>query len=68
MAAYNLGSQGMEITISVRGTGVITGTVADYSNGLPEIPGITVTKRPAEYMPAPFDFRDPTAVTRTIRF
>jgi hypothetical protein len=67
LAAYNIGTQGMEISISVRGSGLITGTFADFTNGLPEIAGMTVTERPAEYMPAPFDFRDPTVVTRTVR-
>jgi hypothetical protein len=68
VAAYNLGAQGMEISLSVRGTGAITGTLADFSNGLPRIDGMPVTERPAEYMPAPFDFRDPTVVTRSIEF
>jgi hypothetical protein len=42
--------------------------LADFSNGLPHIDGMPVTERPAEYMPAPFDFRDPTVVTSSIRF
>jgi hypothetical protein len=40
--------------------------LTDFSNGLPDLPGTTVTERPPEFMPAPFDFRDPTAVTRSI--
>lgn len=68
LAAYNLGTDGIELSLSVRGTAAITGTLTDFSNGLPEISGMTVTERPAEYMPAPFDFRDPTAVTTRVRF
>jgi hypothetical protein len=30
----------------------------------PKLPGMTVRPRPAEYVPATFDVRDPTAVTR----
>ena len=66
LAAYNLGD-GMELTLSVRGTADITGTLTDYSNGLPPIERLTVKDRPADFMPAPFDFRDPTAVRTSIR-
>jgi hypothetical protein len=62
IAAYNPGAKGIEVTISVRSTATITGTLADFSNGLPNLPGTTISERPAEYMPAPFDFRDPTVV------
>jgi hypothetical protein len=68
LAAYNLGGDGMELSISVDSTDVITGTITDFSNGLPEISGMTVTDRPDDYMPAPFDFRDPTAVTTRVSF
>jgi hypothetical protein len=68
VAAYNLDSDGIEITLSVRSTGDITGTLTDYTNGLPDIPGLNVDSRPADLMPAPYDFRDPTAVTRTVHF
>ncbi len=66
MAAYNLGTNGIQVTLSVRSTDPITGTLTDFSNGLPDLSGMTVTERPPEFMPAPFDFRDPTAVTRSI--
>jgi hypothetical protein len=66
VAAYNLGTSGIQITLSVRSTGPITGTLTDFSNGLPELSGMTVTERPSEFIPAPFDYRDPTAVTRSI--
>ena len=50
----------------MRGTDPITGTLTDFSNGLPDLPGEAMTERPQEFMPAPFDFRDPTAVTRSV--
>ncbi len=50
------------MTITVSSTERITGTLTDFSNGLPDLPGMSVTDRPEEYMPAPFDFRDPTVV------
>jgi len=68
LAGYNLGGDGIELSVSVASTPAITGTLTDFSNGLPEISGMTVTDRPDAYMPALFDFRDPTAVTTTIRF
>ena len=66
LAAYNLGEDGIELTISLRSTEPVTGTLTDYSNGLPAIEGLTVSPRPAEFMPAPFDFRDPTAVRTNV--
>ena len=53
---------GSRVTITVSSTERITGTLTDFSNGLPDLPGMSVTDRPEEYMPAPFDFRDPTVV------
>ena len=66
LAAYNLGEDGIELTISLRSAEPVTGTLTDYSNGLPAIEGLTVSPRPAEFMPAPFDFRDPTAVRTSV--
>ena len=41
------------LTVLERGDGAITGTLVDYSNGLPSIPGRTVTPRPAGFIPPP---------------
>jgi hypothetical protein len=68
LTAYNLGATGMTVALSVRSSAAITGTLTDYSNGLPHLSRMSVTERPAAYMPAPFDFRDPTAVTRSLSF
>ena len=66
MAAYNLGADGIQITLAVRSPDPITGTLTDYSNGLPDLPGMPMAERPQEFMPAPFDFRDPTAVRTSV--
>lgn len=67
IAVYPPGDRGVEVTISVRSMEPVTGTVTDFSSGLPDVPGIDVTSRPPEFMPAPFDFRDPTAVRASVR-
>jgi Peptidase family M28 len=64
---FGLPRGGVEVRLTLRGDGAITGTLADYSNGLPSLPGMTVTPRPAGFVPAPFDFRDPTAVHRSVQ-
>jgi hypothetical protein len=63
---FGLPSGGVEVDLTLRGNGAITGTLVDYSNGLPSLPGLTVTRRPAGFIPAPFDFRDPTAIHRRL--
>jgi hypothetical protein len=65
MTFYNLPDDGIDITLSVRSSRPIGATLTDYSNGLPDVPGMEVKPRPPEFMPAPYDFRDPTAVNRT---
>jgi hypothetical protein len=67
IAVYNPGDRGVEVTVSLRSTEPVTGTITDFSSGLPGVPGIDVTTRPPEFMPAPFDFRDPTAVRASVR-
>jgi hypothetical protein len=62
---YNLPADGIEITLSVRSTEPISATVTDYSNGLPDVPGMEIAPRSPEFMPAPYDFRDPTAVNKS---
>jgi hypothetical protein len=62
---YNLPREGIEITLSVRSTEPIGATLTDYSNGLPDPPGMEVEPRPPEFMPASYDFRDPTVVQKS---
>jgi hypothetical protein len=62
---YNLPEDGIEITLSVRSTEPIEATLTDYSNGLPDVPGVEIEPRPPEFMSAPYDFRDPTAVHKS---
>jgi hypothetical protein len=52
---FGLPAEGSEVSLTIRGTGPITGTLVDYSNDLPNLNGVTVRPRPAEYIPAPFD-------------
>ena len=59
---------GVEVVLTLRGDGAISGTLADYSNGLPAIPGMTVTPRPAGFIPAPFDFRTRPPFTVELKF
>jgi hypothetical protein len=63
---FGLPRGGVEVDLILRGSGAMTGTLADYSNGLPSIPGMTVAPRPAGFIPASFDFRDPTTVHRRV--
>jgi hypothetical protein len=62
---YNLPDEGVEITLLMRSTDTIDATLTDYSNGLPEIPGMEIEPRSPEFMPAPYDFRDPTVVNKS---
>ena len=62
---YNLPQDGVEIRLSVRSTEPFEATLTDYSNGLPDVPGMEIEPRPPEFMPAPYDFCDPTAVHKT---
>lgn len=68
VAAYNPGEAGIDVSFEVRSPDPTSGVLADYSNGLPDLPGVTVAERPAQFQPAPFDFRDPTAVTTHVTF
>lgn len=54
--------EGVEIELEYFGSGPIPVALTDYSNGLPEVFASTITPRPLEYMPAPYDFSDPTVV------
>ncbi|HJY44227.1 MAG TPA: M28 family peptidase [Propionibacteriaceae bacterium] len=64
---FGLPARGAEISMTLRGTGTITGRLVDYSNDLPRIRGLTVQPRPPDFIPAPYDFRDPTAVSRSVQ-
>jgi hypothetical protein len=64
---FGLPRGGVDVDLTLRGSGAMTGTLTDYSNGLPSLPGMAVTPRPASFIPAPFDFRDPTTVHRRVQ-
>lgn len=57
---------GVEVVLSIRSAGPVKVVVTDFSNGHPDMPGVTLPRRPPDTMPAPFDFADPTQVTRTL--
>lgn len=54
----------MDITLSVSSSEPIGVTLTDYSNGLPDVPGMEIEPRSPGFMPAPYDLRDPTAVNK----
>lgn len=61
-----LNEDGIEIALSIRSTEPIDALLTDYSNGLPDgVSAMEIEQRPPEYMPAPYDFRDPTAVHKS---
>ncbi|HEX5975534.1 MAG TPA: M20/M25/M40 family metallo-hydrolase, partial [Rubrobacteraceae bacterium] len=45
--------EGVDLTVKVRASGPVRFTVVDQTNGLPQIPGVTLPSRPKTVMPAP---------------
>ncbi|HEX3235621.1 MAG TPA: hypothetical protein VHR41_15600, partial [Gemmatimonadales bacterium] len=41
---FGLPPRGAEVSLTIRGTGPISGTLVDYSNDLPKLPGMTVRR------------------------
>lgn len=62
---YGLPHSGARLSIQVSAARAVHLTVTDRSNGLPAIPGMTISPRPANTMPAMFEMRDPTIVTKS---
>jgi MFS family permease len=57
--------RGIELVVSVRGTGTLHATTRDVTQGLPA--GLVVPARPADSTPSPLSFRaDPTIVSSKI--
>ena len=44
---------------------LVDATLTDHSNGLPEVPGMEIEPRPPDFVPAPYDLWDPTAVSKS---
>jgi hypothetical protein len=44
---------------------LVDATLTDYSNGLPEVPGMEIEPRPPDFVPALYDLWDPTAVSKS---
>jgi hypothetical protein len=62
---YGLPRSGARVTLQVSPAQTVHLTVTDRSNGLPSVPGMTITPRPSDTMPAMFEMRDPTIVIRS---
>jgi MFS family permease len=65
---YGLPDQGFELMLRVASAAPVKITVQDLSNGLPNVPGMTIKPRPAYLMPAPRDWLDPTIVVKLFTF
>jgi hypothetical protein len=51
---HALPADGIEFEVTLPAGGPVSLRVDDRSNGSPGIPGVTITPRPADTMPAPF--------------
>src|SRR5205823_5195634 len=65
---YGLPDKGFELQLKVASSAPVKITVQDLSNGLPSVPGMTIKPRPADLMPAPRDWLDPTMVVKSFTF
>ena len=65
---YGLPDKGVTLMLQVASSAPVKITVQDLSNGLPSIPGMTIRPRPADLMPAPRDWLDPTVVVKSFTF
>jgi hypothetical protein len=65
---YGLPDKGFELKLSITSAAPVKITVQDLSNGLPSVPGMTIKPRPADLMPAPRDWLDPTMVVKSFEF
>ncbi|RUT04367.1 hypothetical protein DSM106972_045950 [Dulcicalothrix desertica PCC 7102] len=64
---FAIPNDGVELTLSIKSKKAINIKVTDYSYGLPQIPGMSIKPRSADMIPAPFDFADPTIVTKSFK-
>ncbi len=65
MTNFAVHAEGIDLTVTIQPANALTITVTDYSNGLPDVPGMMIQPRSASMMPAPYDFNDPTVVKKT---
>jgi hypothetical protein len=65
---YGLPDRGFELTLQVASAAPVKITLQDISNGLPTLPSMTIRSRPADLMPAPRDWLDPTIVVKSYEF
>ncbi len=65
---YGLPAEGIDLTLVTAGQGPVRVAVEERSNGLPDVPSMTIQPRPASIMPAPFENADPTIVQKSFTF
>ncbi|HEX5165551.1 MAG TPA: M28 family peptidase, partial [Thermomicrobiales bacterium] len=64
----NVPDGGWQLSLTVRSIDPITVTIEETTDGLPDVPGMTIEPRPAWTMAAAGYAYDPTTVIRTFRF
>ena len=68
MQYYAVPTDGFDLEVVTNGAAPLRIAVEERSNGLPDVPGMTIQPRPASTMPAPFENADPTIVRKTFTF
>jgi hypothetical protein len=63
---HGLRSEGVDLGLTLAEAGPVSVSLEDRSNGLPDVAGLTITPRPPDTMPAPFEMSDPTIVRRSV--
>jgi hypothetical protein len=64
----NADAAGWELTLTLGSTAPVRVEVEETTRGLPAVPGVTVTARPADTMPSPIFPRDATVVTKSFTY
>ncbi|HVA79559.1 MAG TPA: M20/M25/M40 family metallo-hydrolase [Candidatus Binataceae bacterium] len=61
---WNVPEDGFDLTLKLADPGLVRINIIDQTIGLPSFPGIAISPRPADVMPAPFPFFDSTTLIR----
>jgi len=65
---WGLPAEGFELNLETRTGRPLSLTVVDRTYGLPQLDGFTYRPRPADTIPAPFQYSDATLVNKTFTF
>ena len=68
MQYYAVPTDGFDLEVVTNGDAPLRIAVEERSNGLPDVPGMTIETRPDTTMPAPFENADPTIVRKSFTF